>query len=176
MTCPENRAICSACSIACHTNHEQVELCVLHTYSLFRTSSSLHLRFPKRNFRCDCPTTAISNQCTLHTKLEDENTTNVYGQNFKGSFCRCGRPYDAKTERETMIQCLVCEVRPSNVFCHTCILLKYHVGLVSRIMLQPSRTTEFKRADSCCYRTTRRQCFRRIIFRFTSSLNFRRRL
>ncbi|KAF7760254.1 hypothetical protein Agabi119p4_10930 [Agaricus bisporus var. burnettii] len=91
LTCPENRAICSACSIACHTNHEQVEL------------------FPKRNFRCDCPTTAISNQCTLHTKLEDENTTNVYGQNFKGSFCRCGRPYDAKTERETMIQCLVCE-------------------------------------------------------------------
>lgn len=68
-------------------------------------------RFPKRNFRCDCPTTAIAHQCTLHAKLEEENTSNTYGQNFQGVFCRCGRPYDAKTERETMIQCLVCEVR-----------------------------------------------------------------
>lgn len=41
---------------------------------------------------------------------EEENKENEYGQNFRGVFCRCGREYDAKKERETMIQCLVCEV------------------------------------------------------------------
>ncbi|KAF9465925.1 hypothetical protein BDZ94DRAFT_1343311 [Collybia nuda] len=91
LSCPEPRGLCSACSIACHTDHDQLEL------------------FPKRNFRCDCPTTSITHPCSLHKALEEENTSNVYGQNFKGLFCRCGRPYDPKTERETMIQCLACE-------------------------------------------------------------------
>ncbi|KAJ7267385.1 hypothetical protein C8J57DRAFT_364703 [Mycena rebaudengoi] len=91
LTCPEPRGICSACSIACHTDHNQIEL------------------FPKRNFRCDCPTSAIAHDCTLHTQKESENASNQYGQNFQAKFCRCGRPYDAKTERETMIQCLSCE-------------------------------------------------------------------
>jgi len=91
LTCPEERGICSACSIACHTDHEQIEL------------------FPKRNFRCDCPTTSVAHACTLHKTVQEANTSNVYGHNFKGQFCRCGRPYDAKTEQETMIQCLVCE-------------------------------------------------------------------
>lgn len=91
LTCPEKRGICSACSVACHTNHEQLEL------------------FPKRHFRCDCPTTSVTHACTLHTRIEDENVENTYGQNFTGVFCRCSRPYDAKTEQETMIQCLMCE-------------------------------------------------------------------
>ncbi|KAI0360670.1 hypothetical protein OH77DRAFT_1556884 [Trametes cingulata] len=85
------RGICSACSIACHTDHEQLEL------------------FPKRNFRCDCPTRALAHPCTLHTTLEEPNEQNTYGRNFEGVFCRCGRPYDAEKERETMIQCLACE-------------------------------------------------------------------
>ncbi|KAF9044413.1 hypothetical protein BJ165DRAFT_1347432 [Panaeolus papilionaceus] len=91
LTCPESRGLCSACSVACHTDHEQVEL------------------FPKRNFHCDCPTAAIAHACTLHKKLERENTTNQYGQNFQGKFCRCSRVYDANQEKETMIQCLSCE-------------------------------------------------------------------
>ncbi|KAG5652551.1 hypothetical protein H0H81_004612 [Sphagnurus paluster] len=91
LTCPEARGLCSACSIACHTDHDQIEL------------------FPKRNFRCDCPTTSIDHACALHKTLEEANTSNVYGQNFQAKFCRCGRPYDAKTESETMIQCLACE-------------------------------------------------------------------
>lgn len=103
LTCAIPRGICSSCSIACHTKHEQVEL------------------FPKRAFRCDCPTSALEDcgtRCTLRTgPTEATNENNAYGQNFKGIFCRCGRPYDAKTERETMIQCLACEVcqyhRPS---------------------------------------------------------------
>lgn len=93
LTCAEPRGICSACSIACHTDHDQLEL------------------FPKRNFRCDCPTRALAHACVLHTTLEDLNAGNAYGQNFRGVFCRCGRPYDARRERETMIQCLACEVR-----------------------------------------------------------------
>ncbi|KAH8103375.1 hypothetical protein BXZ70DRAFT_725530 [Cristinia sonorae] len=90
-TCAVPRGICSACSVACHTDHEQIEL------------------FPKRNFRCDCPTRGLSHSCTLHTVLEVENAENTYGQNFKGLFCRCSRTYDAQTERETMIQCVACE-------------------------------------------------------------------
>ncbi|TFK50451.1 hypothetical protein OE88DRAFT_257164 [Heliocybe sulcata] len=87
---PTPRGICSACSIACHTDHEQLEL------------------FPKRGFRCDCPTSR-THRCTLHTTLEPPNEGNKYGQNFQGVFCRCGRRYDAKKERETMIQCVACE-------------------------------------------------------------------
>ncbi|KAH0828677.1 hypothetical protein J3R83DRAFT_3044 [Lanmaoa asiatica] len=92
LTCATPRGICSSCSIACHTDHEQVEL------------------FPKRNFRCDCPTAAILHPCTLHKKPEVENGANRYGQNFCAIFCRCARPYDPKMESETMIQCLACEV------------------------------------------------------------------
>ncbi|KAG1883869.1 hypothetical protein F4604DRAFT_1736937 [Suillus subluteus] len=91
LTCQLPRGLCSSCSIACHTDHEQIEL------------------FPKRNFRCDCPTTAIPHGCTLHRSLEEENRENSYDQNFRGNFCRCGRPYDPKCEKETMIQCLACE-------------------------------------------------------------------
>ncbi|KAF7798074.1 hypothetical protein EIP86_009288 [Pleurotus ostreatoroseus] len=90
-TCGEKRGICSACSIACHTDHEQLEL------------------FPKRKFRCDCPTRVLAHACALHTPVEEENTQNHYSHNFSGNFCRCGRAYDAKVERETMIQCLSCE-------------------------------------------------------------------
>ncbi|KAL0958743.1 hypothetical protein HGRIS_014068 [Hohenbuehelia grisea] len=90
-TCPEPRGLCAACSVACHTDHEQLEL------------------FPKRHFRCDCPTTTLAQPCALRPKLEEPNSANSYGQNFTGVFCRCGRPYDPHAERETMIQCLSCE-------------------------------------------------------------------
>lgn len=105
LTCNVQRGVCAPCSVACHTDHEQVEL------------------FPKRGFRCDCPTAAMAgavHPCALKKKRkggegpeepEPENVGNTYGQNFRGDFCRCGRPYDAKKERETMIQCLACEVR-----------------------------------------------------------------
>ncbi|KAM5537097.1 hypothetical protein V8D89_009243 [Ganoderma adspersum] len=83
--------ICAACSIACHTDHEQLEL------------------FPKRAFQCDCPTRALAHMCTLHTAEEAPNEKNQYGRNFRAQFCRCGRAYDAEKERETMIQCVACE-------------------------------------------------------------------
>ena len=95
LTCAVPRGICYPCSVACHTNHEQAEL------------------FPKRHFRCDCPTSALSHPCGLHKRPEEVNAENAYGQNFEGKFCRCERAYDAHTEIETMIQCLACEVRTS---------------------------------------------------------------
>ena len=73
-------------------DHEQVEL------------------FAKRDFQCDCPTSCLTTRCTLHKNLEVPNGANTYGQNYFGNFCRCGRPYDAATEEETMVQCVVCEV------------------------------------------------------------------
>lgn len=80
----------------CKSDKEQIEL------------------FPKRNFVCDCPTRIGETDCTLYkgrlsTSIPLENTKNMYGQNFDGKFCRCRRPYDARRERETMVQCLVCE-------------------------------------------------------------------
>ncbi|KAJ7868845.1 hypothetical protein B0H13DRAFT_2670177 [Mycena leptocephala] len=53
-----------------HTDHNQIEL------------------FPKRNFRCDCPTAAITHACTLHTQNEPPNTANQYGQNFQANVSR----------------------------------------------------------------------------------------
>ncbi|EJF63695.1 hypothetical protein DICSQDRAFT_167748 [Dichomitus squalens LYAD-421 SS1] len=85
------RGICAACSIACHTDHEQLEL------------------FPKRAFRCDCPTHGLAHACALHTTEEPVNESNEYGRNFRAIFCRCGREYHAEQERETMIQCVACE-------------------------------------------------------------------
>jgi hypothetical protein len=42
-----------------------------------------------------------------------DNEENKYSHNFKGEFCRCGREYDPETETEAMIQCIACEVCPS---------------------------------------------------------------
>lgn len=115
VTCAEPRGICSACSVACHTDHEQVEL------------------FPKRHFRCDCPTSALSHQCTLHRNIEAVNVENNYGQNFKGQFCRCGRSYDPHVERETMIQCLACEVCCTWFYRIRLQLLLYRIGSMSPV-------------------------------------------
>ncbi|KAF9063015.1 hypothetical protein BDP27DRAFT_1385048 [Rhodocollybia butyracea] len=108
LTCPEARGVCAACSIACHTEHEQIELCAVCFYTTLFSLFNI-LRFPKRKFRCDCPTEAIEYPCSLHSTSEPINETNRYGQNFQALFCRCQKPYDAGTEKETMIQCLACE-------------------------------------------------------------------
>ncbi|KAH7323370.1 hypothetical protein B0J17DRAFT_582184 [Rhizoctonia solani] len=98
LTCEDGRGVCASCSIGCHADHEQIEL------------------FPKRHFRCDCPTSGIAHPCTLRSQQPSPpklplNTENKYSQNFfrGGRFCRCAQTYDAKRERETMVQCLSCE-------------------------------------------------------------------
>lgn len=99
ITCAVPRGLCQACSISCHGDHEQIEL------------------FPKRNFRCDCPTKALTAPCKLsqeegRNEKQSINSLNKYGQNFEGGgrFCRCHSLYDAEREREVMVQCLACEV------------------------------------------------------------------
>lgn len=92
--------VCYSCSIACHGEHELVEL------------------FNRRNFTCDCGTTRLpsTSPCTL--RIDPATGTkgpvhsqpaaqgNTYNQNFRNRFCCCGELYDAHTEKGTMFQCL----------------------------------------------------------------------
>ncbi|BGP47943.1 hypothetical protein JCM10450v2_003809 [Rhodotorula kratochvilovae] len=95
-TCLGDRAVCAACSIACHGEHELVEL------------------FNRRNFRCDCGTEAMGAGSTCSISGRDDaapNALNRYDANFQGRFCFCerGKSYDPQTETDDMLQCLVCE-------------------------------------------------------------------
>ncbi|KAI9665287.1 MAG: hypothetical protein M1829_005761 [Trizodia sp. TS-e1964] len=92
--------ICYSCSIACHGEHELVEL------------------FNKRNFVCDCGTTRLpaSTPCSLRISAltglkggahsEAPAPLNKYDRNFRNVFCACAKVYDASKERGTMFQCL----------------------------------------------------------------------
>ena len=92
--------ICYSCSIACHGEHELVEL------------------FNHRDFVCDCGTSRLppSAPCTLRINPETgmkgpvhsqkPRDGNTYNQNFRNHFCGCGELYDAHTEKGTMFQCL----------------------------------------------------------------------
>ncbi|KAL9592611.1 MAG: hypothetical protein Q9179_006537, partial [Wetmoreana sp. 5 TL-2023] len=92
--------VCYSCSIACHGEHELVEL------------------FNKRNFTCDCGSTRLpaTSPCTLRidpatgvkgpVHSQPAALHNIYNQNFRNRFCGCGELYDAHTEKGTMFQCL----------------------------------------------------------------------
>ena len=93
-------AVCYSCSIACHGEHNLVEL------------------FNRRNFTCDCGTTRLpsTSPCTLridpatgmkgpvHSQTPAEG--NTYNHNCQNRFCGCGEIYDAVEEKGTMFQCL----------------------------------------------------------------------
>lgn len=73
--------------------------------------------------RCDCPTIAFAQPCSLALTEEagEEgkkplNTGNKYDHNYDGRFCDCDADYDPVLESETMIQCLVCEVSSERWF------------------------------------------------------------
>ena len=107
--------VCAGCSVACHGDHELVEL------------------FHRRHFRCDCGTPNLyrkrkhetmattgfprgAQPCKLrardaHGGFDVANDENRYTRNFDGHFCVCerGEHYDPERENETMFQCLVCE-------------------------------------------------------------------
>ncbi|XP_035776912.1 putative E3 ubiquitin-protein ligase UBR7 [Anopheles albimanus] len=87
-------AICLACSLKCHDNHELLEL------------------YTKRKFRCDCGGKRMPDvECKLGPKKEEDNALNRYNQNFSGVYCVCHRPYpDPDTDvADEMLQCIVCE-------------------------------------------------------------------
>lgn len=88
---PANPAgMCYGCSIACHADHEILEL------------------FPKRNFRCDCGLKSKfgGNSCQLDMddKATTRNEDNSYNHNFIGEYCRCKVQYDPEKEEGTMYQ------------------------------------------------------------------------
>ncbi|XP_004225746.2 putative E3 ubiquitin-protein ligase UBR7 [Ciona intestinalis] len=90
----EEAGICLACSLECHNSHELYEL------------------YTKRNFRCDCGNSKYQGfKCNLVPDKAATNEQNVYGQNFKGLYCTCNRPYpdDEDDVDDEMIQCVVCE-------------------------------------------------------------------
>ncbi|GAA6024884.1 hypothetical protein JCM8202_003768 [Rhodotorula sphaerocarpa] len=93
-TCLNHGAVCVACSVACHAEHDLVEL------------------FNRRDFRCDCGTERLGagSRCEISGRADaPRNTRNRYDHNFRGDFCWCGRPYDPHVEENDMVQCVVCE-------------------------------------------------------------------
>ncbi|RKP26778.1 hypothetical protein SYNPS1DRAFT_13700 [Syncephalis pseudoplumigaleata] len=103
LTCSpvEPRGICYACSIACHAEHNLVEL------------------FERRRFLCDCATDMPDGHgCTIRPADTSADTAasamaklprNHYDHNYLGRFCRCDEAYDPDKEAGTMYQCAVCE-------------------------------------------------------------------
>jgi E3 ubiquitin-protein ligase UBR7 len=72
---PDNPAgMCYGCSIACHADHEVLEL------------------FPKRNFRCDCGLKSKFGgsvcQLDMESKTGSRNDDNSYNHNYTGRYCR----------------------------------------------------------------------------------------
>lgn len=92
-----NIGICYSCSIRCHTSCDIVEL------------------FTKRHFTCDCGTEKDNRidsessdyKCEIRkNKVVDiPAVDNIYGHNFKGTFCDCTKEYDPDSP-SVMIQCI----------------------------------------------------------------------
>ncbi|RKP10757.1 putative zinc finger in N-recognin-domain-containing protein [Thamnocephalis sphaerospora] len=98
LTCAptQARGLCYACSIACHAEHQLVEL------------------FYRRRFVCDCGSGKMSSPCQLSKgttveEMDDAVKQNSYDHNYLGRFCRCDTTYDPEEETGTMYQCVVCE-------------------------------------------------------------------
>lgn len=105
-TCSEGpdkmAAICLACSLECHDNHEVFEL------------------YTKRNYRCDCGNSKFKKdfECKLVDKQAKKaplNEKNKYNHNFIGKYCICDKRYppdendDSAEANDEMLQCIVCE-------------------------------------------------------------------
>ncbi|KAL5463432.1 hypothetical protein EMCRGX_G032327 [Ephydatia muelleri] len=96
-TCVGNEmaGICLACSLHCHDGHLLYEL------------------YTKRRFRCDCGNRKFPSdfKCKLQPIKDEENASNNYGQNYRGLYCSCSRPFpDPEDEvADDMLQCCVCE-------------------------------------------------------------------
>lgn len=92
----EEAGVCLACSLVCHKDCQLVEL------------------YTKRNFRCDCGNEKFKTGCELEKQKDKQNEQNKYGQNYRGLYCVCSRPYPdpdcpPELEGDEMIQCIICE-------------------------------------------------------------------
>jgi E3 ubiquitin-protein ligase UBR7 len=90
--------VCLACTYACHSDHDLVEL------------------YTKRNFRCDCGNSLFDDAdgkrrpCTLTPDKDPVNDKNQYNQNFDGVYCVCSKPYPCDEYQDVeMVQCCLCE-------------------------------------------------------------------
>jgi len=88
--------VCLACSLVCHAECDLIEL------------------YTKRAFRCDCGNDRYKTPCSLDSTKTAKNEKNQYGQNYRGLYCSCARPYPdpecpAELEGDEMIQCIICE-------------------------------------------------------------------
>lgn len=95
-------AICLACSLECHKNHDMFEL------------------YTKRNYRCDCGNSKFKSdfECKFMDKQTQKaplNENNKYNHNFSGRYCTCNKRYppeegdDSAESKDEMLQCIVCE-------------------------------------------------------------------
>lgn len=100
-------AICYSCSIACHGDHELVEI------------------FNKRDVVCDCGTDRMprGSSCALRKVAgEKPREGNRYCHNYWGRFCACDADYDPESEKGTMYQCLLGDACGEDWFHDGCIV------------------------------------------------------
>lgn len=120
LTCASSNAICYACAIRCHADHDLVDL------------------YSKRGYKCDCGTLRIpQTRCALRKTDHDESPNEHYGQNFQGKFCVCHESVNDNSYGEgAMFQCLLGRRCGEDWFHARCI-----VG-ISRIEEQMRQTDE----------------------------------
>jgi len=150
-TCPtkdnQSAGFCLACSIECHAGCDLYEL------------------YTKRNFRCDCGNGKfVDFKCRLVPEKEI-NTKNKYGQNFKGLYCTCHRPYPDPDDdiEDEMIQCVACEdwfhgrhlgntavpnqVEYHEMICFDCSLKLSFIARYSSVFVSPTKLENKKPGD-----------------------------
>jgi len=150
-TCPtkgnQSAGFCLACSIECHAGCDLYEL------------------YTKRNFRCDCGNEKfVDFKCRLVPEKEI-NTRNKYGQNFKGLYCTCHRPYPDPEDdiEDEMIQCVACEdwfhgrhlgntavpnqVEYHEMICFDCSLKLSFIARYSSVFVSPTKLENMKPGD-----------------------------
>ncbi|KAL3896607.1 MAG: hypothetical protein SGCHY_003964 [Lobulomycetales sp.] len=86
---------CEACAVKCHPpHHELVDL------------------YSKRNYKCDCGTSACAllSPCSFLKSKQDITNDNVYSANLLNRYCFCEKPYLAdKARKDNMFQCIFCQ-------------------------------------------------------------------
>ncbi|KAK6459011.1 putative zinc finger in N-recognin-domain-containing protein [Scheffersomyces xylosifermentans] len=111
--------VCYSCSIQCHSTHELVELftkrgfvCDCGTTRMSKTPNGackLRLKGKEKeenNNTRRLSTSSSSSKRQLELPAEDiPSSSNLYNQNFKGTFCSCEKPYNPLEETGNMIQC-----------------------------------------------------------------------
>ena len=141
--------VCYSCSIQCHSTHELVELftkrnftCDCGTTKMAKTSNGACQLRRKGNdvvgvssFSTTTTTTmttgsssrrfSSTSASSVHLDLPAEDIpslSNIYNQNYMGTFCSCKKPYNPLEETGNMIQCYFGFVCGEDWYHEECIL------------------------------------------------------